>query len=288
MSLFFRVFKHLLPRSEAWKVTINKTLRRFFEGLAGGAPTEARVFVDRVYEDVFPETTRELEAWEKQFGLEPNTDEATRRIALAAEWAATGGQSKAYLQGILQTAGFDVWLHEWWASGPPYVARDPRDYTDQPLIGTFQCSTFSNQPQCMHPQSAGQPQCNRFLANDPHYIVNKTLVPFAPPPVPDDPTFWPFFIYVGAKTFPDLAQIQPERRNELERLLLKLRPSQQWLVLLINSDFYLTRVADVAPDVDPTDAFVAVATGVATRWGLTGSDSNLGRSIALSEGNFLS
>src|SRR5690349_24823396 len=101
--LFFRVFQHLLPRSEAWKVTIQKTLRRFFEGLAEGTPASFRTFVDQVYEDVFPETTRELAAWEKQFGLEPNASEAARRLALAAEWAATGGQSPAYIEGVLQT-----------------------------------------------------------------------------------------------------------------------------------------------------------------------------------------
>jgi hypothetical protein len=248
MSLFFRTFQHLLPRSEAWKVTINKALRRLFLGLAGGVPEASRTFVDLVYFDLLPDTTRELAAWEAEFGLEPNADEATRRLALAAEWAATGGQSPAYIEGILQTAGFDVYVHEWWSSGPPYVARDPRSYTDQPLIGTTQCSAFPSQPVCRKlgaPADRPQFLCNRFLANDPGYLVNKTLVNEAPPPVPDDPNFWPFFMYIGGETFPDPAVIPTDRRAEFERLILKIRPTQQWIVVLVGfQDTYATRAED--------------------------------------------
>lgn len=259
--LFFRIFQHLLPRAEAWKITISKTLRKFFEGLAAGAPTEARNFVDLVYYDLFPETTRELEAWENEFGLTPSDNEVVRRLALAAEWRATGGQSPAYIEGVLQTAGFPVYVHDWWASGPPYVARDPRDYTEQPLIGTIQCEplAFSSQPQCKPNNMLGQAQCNRFLANETHYLVNKDLTHNAPPPVPDDPKFWPKFLYVGGQTFPDHATIPSERREEFERLILKLRPLDQWIVVLVDFPVgYTTRDgADVYTTRDGADEYVA-------------------------------
>lgn len=234
--MFFQVFQHLLPRAEAWKTTVNKTLRKFFAGLAAGVPDDARTFIDLVHGDAFPDTTRELEAWEREFGLEPNGDEATRRLALAAEWKATGGQSPSYIQGVLQTAGFSVYVHEWWSSGPPYVARDPRSYTNQPLIGTTQCSAFPSQPVCRKKGNVLFPQfqCNRFLANDTGYLVNKDLTLNAPPRVPDDPAFWPYFLYIGGQTFPNHAVVDSARRAELERLVLKLRPAQQWVVLLID------------------------------------------------------
>ena len=136
---FLRIFQHLLPNARAWRLSKGKTIRKFFEGLAG-APEDARAFIDAVYGDVFPATTRELAAWEEQYGIAANPDEATRRLNLAAEWAAQGGQSPSYIQGVLHTAGFiDVYIHEWWESGPPYAARDPRDYTTHPTIGTVQC-----------------------------------------------------------------------------------------------------------------------------------------------------
>lgn len=242
--LFLRIFQHLLPRSEPWKLTIDKTLRRFFEGLAAGIADPARLFIDQVHEDLFPDTTRELERWQKEFGLGPSSDEATQRLALAAEWRATGGQSPDYFEQVLQTAGFDLYVFDWWSSGPPYVARDPRSYTTQPLIGTVQCSAFANQRQCQAENTLAQPQCDRFLANEPGYLVNKDLTRQAPPPVPNDPKFWPFFIYVGASSFGTRAEVSSSRRAELERLVLKLRPTQLWIVMLVDyigDDFYVTR-----------------------------------------------
>jgi hypothetical protein len=233
--LFLRIFQHLLPRAQAWRTTIDKQLRKLFEGLAS-EPAEAVLFADQVYLDLFPETTRELNEWERQYGLSVTDTTsplsvAAGRLLLAAEWRATGGQSPGYLQGVLQTAGFDVYIHEWWETpGPPYVARDPRAYTTAPLTGTVQCTADGEptQPQCSDLDT--QHQCNDFLANDPGYLVNKDLTLRPPPPVPDDPNTWPFFFYVGAETFPDQAIVDVSRRDEFERLLLKLRPSHNWIV----------------------------------------------------------
>ena len=240
---FLRVFQHLLPRGQAWRTTIEKTLRKFFEGLTG-LPEDAREYADLVWLDGFPDTTREIAEWEKHFGIQPTSSatENERRAALAAEWAATGGQSPTYIEGVLQTAGFDVYVHEWWSSGPnPYTARDPRDYTDIPLVGTVQCTgadLLAYQPQCTPPYDADgvpftQHLCNRFLVNDPGYFANDNLTRVAPPPTPDDPARHRFFFYVGGETFGDAALVPLSRRAELRRLLLKMKPAQQWIVTFL-------------------------------------------------------
>jgi hypothetical protein len=240
--LFLRIFQHLLPRSAAWKLTIAKPLRSFFEGLTGVFST-ARTFIDGVWGDMFPETTslRALAEFEKQFGLEPKADEAERRLELAAAWAAQGGQSPGYIQGVLRTAGHDVYVYEWWVSGPTppilgyadpsYSARDPRDYTETPLVGTVQCSEFEeNQPQCSE-FAENQPQCNEFLANDPKYIVNLDLTPRPPPPIPDNPIYWRHFWYVaGTPTVDEPGYVQVSRKAEFLRLIQRLKPSQTWVV----------------------------------------------------------
>lgn len=261
--LFLRVFQHLLPDAEAWRITVAKQLRQFFEGLAG-APTDAVQFVDEVYGDIFPRTTRELNEWERQFGLtltDMTSDPAVTagRLALAAEWAALGGQSPSYIQGVLQTAGFPLYVHEWWSSGPPYVARDPRGYIDQPLIGLYQCTGDGepSQPQCSDLPT--QPQCNGFLANDTHYLVNLDLTRRPPPRVPDDPDTWPYFMYVGGETFPDVAIVPVSRRAELERLLLKLRPTQNWIVELIVWESELMQLATEADAPITTEAGDGIA-----------------------------
>lgn len=223
---FFRMFQHLLPRSVAWRLSLGTTIRRFFEGLTG-APSDARAYIDYVYDDLAPETTRALAEWERAFGLSASIDDASRRLALAAEWRATGGQSPSYLQGVMQAAGFDVYVHEWWSSGPPWVPRDPRDYTNQPLSGTVQCG----EPDAL----CGEPDalCNEFLANEVFYLVNRNLTNVAPPAVPDDAARWPFFLYWGGPVFGETAPIPAARRAEFERLLLKICPLEQWLVTIV-------------------------------------------------------
>lgn len=244
---FFRVIQHLLPTGAAWRVVVEKTLRRFFLGLSE-QPQLTRGYIDKVYLDLFPETARSkddavpeersgaLEEWEAQFGLTPNGTEAQRRLALAAEWRATGGQSPSYIQGVLQTAGFDVYVYDWWSSGPPYVARDPRDYTEIALVGIYQCTgdafMLTSQPQCS--ALATQPQCNDWLANEVYYLVNKDLTRRAPPPVPDDPNTFPYWFYIAGASFPTHAVIDIARRDEFERLVLKLRPLHLWVGVLVD------------------------------------------------------
>lgn len=242
--LFFRIFQHLLPRSKVWALAFGSTIQKFFLGLSR-QPEAIKGFLDSVYLDFFPATTRSeeetdgsgaLEEWERQFGLEPTGTIDERRVALAAEWQANGGQSPAYIQGVLRAAGYDVYIHDWWSSGPPYVARDPRDYTEVPLIGIYQCTgdafRESSQPQCSALPT--QPQCNDWLANETYYLVNRDLTRRAPPPVPSDPDTFPYWFYVGGETFPDHAVVDASRRAHFERLLLKLRPTHLWIGVLVD------------------------------------------------------
>jgi hypothetical protein len=231
----FTTFQHLLPRALAWRTTIASNLRRYIEGLAAFAG-DVRAFIDLVYLDLFPPSTRELRAWESQFALPGAGTEADRRLRLAARWRAQGGQSPDYLQSVVHAAGFTtVFVHEWWASGPPYVAIDPRDHTTRPLEGVYQCEA-SSPWQCFNP-GPGQPlapHCDAHLANEPGYIVNLDLTRRAPPVVPDDPARWPYFLYFSGEAFPELAPVDAARVDELKELLLEICPAQQWIVLLID------------------------------------------------------
>src|SRR5262245_25422581 len=231
----FRLIQHLLPRALAWRSTIETNLRRYLEGLAAFAG-DVRTFIDLVYLDLFPPSTRELAEWELQFALAGAGDETARRLRLAAAWAATGGQSPDYIQTILHAAGFTgVFIYEWWVSGPPFVPRDPRDYTTQPLIGAYQCEG-SSPWECFDP-GPGEPlapHCDDLLANDPGYLVNLDLTRRPPPPVPDDPAFWPYFLYFAGESFPDPAVIDAQRLDELRELLLRICPAQQWIVLIVD------------------------------------------------------
>ena len=63
MPNWLNIYKHLLPRAKAWRLTIEKQLRQFFEGLSTFL-ADAREFIDLVWLDIFPQQTRELDQWE--------------------------------------------------------------------------------------------------------------------------------------------------------------------------------------------------------------------------------
>lgn len=272
--MFFRAFQHLLPHARAWRLTIDKALRRLFEGLAG-IGEDAKAFLDTAWRDIFPIATREISAWEKQFGI-PGTglNEPDRRTRLAAAWAATGGQSPRYIQDTLQAAGFDVYVHEWWvpgsepAPGVPGtgVARNPFLYLDDGSATSYASCDGAADMQDGRLNGGGPPSivCADGTKNSPagYPLVNIIYEPVAKLlgdgsedmqdggdqamdgavlayysrkqyAMPADASKYPYFLYIAGEVFPNVATVDQSRRNEFEKLCLKVCPAQQWLGMLI-------------------------------------------------------
>ena len=266
--LFFDIFKHLLPNARAWRIIINKQLRKFFEGLAAATGDPFKSFFDLIWRDIDPQNTRELNVWESQFGLPATiTDEQERRDRLDATWKALGGQDPRYIQDTLQAAGFDVYVHEWWVPGSepavgvkaPATARDPFLYLNSGGV-PVQFLSADGAPDMQDGDAIAQDGASAGPSGYP--LVNKLLIPVvtllgdgSPEMmdggiiaqdgstttayfekiyvIPADPTKYPYFLYIGGVTFPDHAVLSPSRRNEFETLCLKICPSQQWLGILV-------------------------------------------------------
>lgn len=252
----FNTIRHLLPNAEAWRLTVNKQLRRFIQGL-GGVGDDARSFADLVWFDIFPQTTREVSQWERQWGLlNTLTDEQERRDRLDATWKALGGQSPGYIQGTLQAAGFNVYVHEWWVPGTT-IPRDPNTYlSDDPDYLTIDGAADMQDGDALAQDGgfagpSGYPLVNKLLvpsqftigdgaadmqdggmiAMDGGILTSYHLKQYA---IPSNPAVYPYFLYIGGATFPDKATIDAARRNEFESLCLKICPTQQWLGILVN------------------------------------------------------
>jgi len=146
----FNSLRHLLPDSVAWRVVVERTLKKYLSGLSS-AGTDAVAFVDAVSEDLWPETTRELEEWERQFDLEGVGTEAARRLDLAAAWAARGGQSPKYLQDVLRAAGF--------TGAYVYESFDRSDVS----LSKYSGDSFSITPQDAAPHGFCFSQGGRYL-----------------------------------------------------------------------------------------------------------------------------
>lgn len=262
--LFLRVYQHLLPRARAWFLTPSKALRQFFVGLSSW-PEDVKQFYDGIFGDIFPQTTRELDEWEDQFGLPDiaGMTEQERRDRLAGAWSATGGQSPAYLQGVLQAAGFNVFIHEWWEPIPDrsggsvfeeisFLITEEGDFliTEE---GDFLVSAGTIQPVVRNPFEVLASGAVVYIMNDGgedaqdgdpaamdgatsgstgYPLVNKPE--FTAPVIPADPAAWRYFLYIGGETYPEHANVPTARRAEFEALCLKICPAQQWLGMLID------------------------------------------------------
>lgn len=234
MAVIFRIFQHLLPRARAWRITIDKLLRRFFEALSD-TPNSIREFFDNIWTDLAPQATTEMDEWERQWGLTSSEGltEQERKDRLEATWKTLGGQSPRYIQSTIWAAGFtDVHIHQWWVpASDPLIARDPTAYvpaTAELLVNKILIAQRNETCLAGHPSmhagevlaQAGQFQGSAFFRKKYNVTTN--------------PDTWPFYLYFGAETFGNLADVPLARKDEFENLLLKICPTQQWLVLLIN------------------------------------------------------
>ena len=270
----FSIFKRLLPLGRAWAVIAEKRLRQFFDGLAAGASDPVVKEFDDHFDDINPQLTTKLALWEDQFSLpNTGLTEQERRDRLQAAWAAVGGQSPRYIQDTLQAAGFNVYVHEWWFPSAEYpaggsidrlpapVARDPFDYivdanTPISVIGSGHDLAYCGGDNFFaNAQTASNPQgyllvnkisqatsgfigsghdlayCGGDFAESGATTASSSRKIYT---IPADPTKYPYFLYIGGQTFPDLATVPLSRRDEFEDLCLKICPAQQWLGVLVS------------------------------------------------------
>ncbi len=241
--MFFRLYKHLLPRARALQITTTKRLRELFEGLTG-FPEDIKLFVDQVWEDIFPVTTRELDQWEDQFGL-PNTGltEQERRDRLDAAWKALGGQDPTYIQETLQAAGFPVYVHEWWVPGSEPAVDSPAAATPRDPVATLVAPAYplvnrivkSDKLFTAYFDNGALPNENQFGKTGSQFgAFSNSAVVEVEYDIPTDPSSWPYFLYIGDAVFPNLASIPIARKEEFETLCLKICPAEQWLGILVN------------------------------------------------------
>jgi hypothetical protein len=259
---YLDLYKHLLPRGRAWSLIVEKPLRQFFEGLTV-VWSDIETYFGLIYFDLFVGTSRALDEWEDQFGFTQElNDEQSREDRLSSAWQASGGQSPRYVQDTLQAAGFDVYVHDWWGPGTnPPVARNPLLYLANgrdEIVYVVECGeplAECGEPLAQAGESVtpiGFPLVNKISvvqvagveAGEPLAEAGEPLAQCGEIfgyafttrtyEVPTDPALWPYFVYIGGETFGTPATVDTTRREEFERLCLKICPTQLWIGALIS------------------------------------------------------
>lgn len=232
--------KHLLPRSFQWNIVWDRDFKRLIEGLIPSLDL-ARTDLDKIWQDLFPQTTRDLDSWERHWAL-PTASALTtqeRRDRLAGVWASTGGQSPGYITDTLQANGFAVFTHEWWditAHGYPQ-AKDPRDHLKAEFGGTdadgFLLVNRIRTSTKVDEIGAGEAwaEAGEARAIAGYFLEHAIgLVPYS---YQGPESVHPYYLYIGGETFPNTVDIPVARREEFETLCLQICPGQQWLVLRV-------------------------------------------------------
>jgi hypothetical protein len=256
---FFEIIKLLAPKSLAFSLFIQKKLTQFLEALTI-IPDDFRSYLHQIWLDSFPSTTRELELWRNQFGIQyyPD-DESQQRQMIATEWASKGGQGKDYLQSQLQSAGFEVQVHE---NNP---AIDPDILLSSLFV--MQCggtNAYAGRSDAFAGKTGGDLIVNGpILTNVPLKIAiagyincccgnnaahcgyfEKIKTHDRVYEITNDQDYWPYFFFIGGDATRDPvtheiteianANVQANRKDEFKRLILKLKPAQSWVGLLIS------------------------------------------------------
>jgi hypothetical protein len=229
VSDWIKVFERLLPKSRIWRLIVDRPLRRIFYGLGGVFDTIYQHAVG-VLDEAFPLTTTHIGDWTFQFG----SPEPLDSDGLAAEWAAVGGQTPAYFQNILHTAGFvTCFVHEWPVPGSnPVEARNPIALvpTSRVLVNDinhierryrWQCG--DNVSQCVSDHSI---RCGDY---DGYHLVPKAY------PTPDIESQYPYYFYVCGQVWPSYAIIPYSQLRKLIRLCYKMKPMHLRIILRVSA-----------------------------------------------------
>ena len=227
--IWLKAIQLLYPRSKAFRSVCDNYFRRFCKVL-GYVPTDFRTYLERIYGDRFSETTREIGAWEKQFGVifAAEYDESIRRKLLSSFWQINeGGQGKDYLLKILQLISKDFQIVE------NLPVRDPRD---------------SNAVYAAVNGNKRMVNGNKYVVNGyklgdsffiPSVLKNDSESFYALPSVPD---YWRncFFICkgvvrnrYGAIMYVEKLQIEQKWQNFLEYIVLKIKPAHTTAILFV-------------------------------------------------------
>ena len=224
-----KLAKMLLPTGRAFKMPPGGDMDKLYRALAASearALTDARSILSSILPDNDGFTADDASDWERRLGLIDGTGVALadRKLAIKRKMNHPGDiparQNYLYLEGQLQAAGFDVYVHE------NRFDVYPDSYeTHNPITDYGAPASYRQYGQFQY----GQVNYGAYYANIVvNFIEEEMDVGFR---LGDNlrSTF-----FVGGQTVGTFANVDTLRKDEFRQLILKIKPVQTVGFLFIN------------------------------------------------------
>lgn len=204
-------------------------LNAFVKGLSV-LPDDVKKETEGIFLDMFPETTRALSEWEKQFAVLFASEQygEKRRDVLSALWQAnTGGQTAEYLQKLLQKIDKKILVVE---NNP---VKNPRDANAVLAAVCGQKTTCCGSKAALCGYKRGDADfIPGVIKNDSESVYD----------IPVDSRFWEQYFFVcgnvvknslGEIIYCQKIQIDKIWKEYIEYLILKIKPVQMGCLVFI-------------------------------------------------------
>lgn len=228
MRGFFDAIKLLFPRSRAFNFTINSDKRKLIKAIAV-LPEDIRHEMEQVYFDMFPETSRCIDDWEKVFAVVFSSKELEKqRSVIAALWRINkGGQSAIFLESMLRNIDANILIVE----NAPVSNPRQRSVTNVAVCGNKTLCCKNVKAVCGY-RIGDENFSPSILRNDVSELYS----------IKNDPRFWAYCYFVCKRVvrnskneilYIEKLQIKKEFRNYIEYLILKIKPVHTVAVMFI-------------------------------------------------------
>lgn len=253
MCNFRDVIKILLGNGRAWLMPTGGMVDKIFTALSK-EPENICQYFNKVRDIGIPGKIPEsgLDYWESDLALTKQMSMSVqqRNERIIAKLYATGGQSKYYIQSIIQSAGYNMYITE----NNPVENPDVRSYTT--TLGSFTLGSGATlgaytdriDPRTVIGTLIAGPDIYESYKNYSSTLGGFTLGSGAKLGtytstqtvsyqyvIPPNPAYYGlvWFLHgsLGLGNFVDMSQ---EQFNELKRIILEIKPAHTWIVVQAN------------------------------------------------------
>lgn len=220
-----KLYKQLFPTGRAWWMPV----RGLFEGLTIGLSSSGERFYNdstSLLDSLLPDndnfTADDATDWERRLGMitNENVDLVDRKLAIMRKMQFPG-QARArmaalYIQGQLQAAGFNVWVHENLTNYPPSSVAGASILSDieygEVNYGEMDFGSYYNNKLVNHIDEGK----DDFFDEGGSFRAS---------------------MIIGGQVLGTWADVSVDRKDEFRQLVLKKKPTQFVIYLLVNYNY---------------------------------------------------